>query len=128
VHRVQPFAPEHTDQVSALCAAEGWSSWTPERTRAALSAPGVIALVALDGERVIGAAELLTDGVVMGYLGLLLVAAEARGQGVGRSLVEELFHRSGLERLDLLAEEASTGFYEAAFEHRRKPGVRIYAA
>jgi GNAT superfamily N-acetyltransferase len=114
--------------VSGLCAAEGWPSWTPERTRAALGAPGVIALVALDGDRVIGVAELLTDGAVMAYLGLLLVSDGARGQGVGRSLVEELFRRSGLERLDLLAEEASTGFYEAAFEHKRKPGVRIYAS
>jgi ribosomal protein S18 acetylase RimI-like enzyme len=82
--------------------------------------------VALDGERLIGVAQLLTDGAVIAYLGLLVVAAEARGHGVGRSLVQELFGRSGLDRVDLLAEDDAVGFYET-FAHKRKPGVRIYA-
>lgn len=84
-------------------------------------------MVALDESRVIGVAELLTDGAVIAYLGLLLVAAEARGQGVGRALVSELFRRSGLERMDLLSEDDSLGFYESTFEHKRKQGIRIYA-
>jgi hypothetical protein len=41
--------------------------------------------------------------------------------------VQELFNRTGLNRMDLLAEEASTGFYES-LPHKTKPGYRLYAA
>jgi ribosomal protein S18 acetylase RimI-like enzyme len=63
---------------------------------------------------------------VIAYLGLLIVERQARSQGVGRALVEELFCRSGLNRMDLLAEDASTGFYESR-PHKVKPGYRLYS-
>jgi predicted N-acetyltransferase YhbS len=86
-----------------------------------------VSLVAEDRGEVVGAAQLLTDGLVIAYLGLLVVAADARGSGIGRALVQELFNRTGLSRMDLLAEEASTGFYES-LPHKTKPGYRLYAA
>jgi predicted N-acetyltransferase YhbS len=125
VHTLVPFAEEHVDRVAALCAAEGWPSWTPERTRRALQGAGVIAVVALDGRDVVGVAELLTDGAVMAYLAPLVVAEGMRGRGVGDALVREAARRSGLDRVDLLAEDSALGFYER-FPHKRKPGVRIY--
>jgi ribosomal protein S18 acetylase RimI-like enzyme len=120
------FEDRHIDGVVALCEAEGWPSWTSEAVSKAFTAPGVLALVAEDHGSVIGAAELLTDGSVMAYLGVLVVAAEARRKGVGRALVDELFRRSGLDRMDLLSEVGSKGFYES-LPHRTKPGYRIYA-
>jgi N-acetylglutamate synthase-like GNAT family acetyltransferase len=91
-----------------------------------LSAPGVIALVALDeNETVVGAAELLTDGEVMAYLALLVVQAEVRRKGVGEALIQDLFVRSGLSRLDLLAEPDSEAFY-TSFTHKPKRGFRLY--
>jgi len=120
------FDDRHIEGVVALCEAEGWPSWTPEAVSKAFTAPGVLALVAEDHGSVIGAAELLTDGSVMAYLGLLVVAAEERGKGVGGALVDELFRRSGLARLDLLSEVGSKGFYES-LPHRTKPGYRLYA-
>lgn len=122
---VAAFEPEHAEAIAHLCVAEGWKSWTADKVAAAFSAPGVIAAVALEGDKVIGAGELLSDGHVMAYLGLLVVAPDARRQGIGRRLVEELFARSGLERIDLLSEEESTRFYDA-LPHKLKPGYRIY--
>jgi ribosomal protein S18 acetylase RimI-like enzyme len=124
--QIEPFTETHLEGVVAVCAAEGWASWTTERTAKAFSAPGVIAIVAVDGADVVGVAELLTDGEVMAYLAVLVVAEGARGRGIGKALVHNLFERAGLARMDLLAEIASTGFYES-FEHKPKPGYRIYA-
>jgi len=110
---VAAFEPEHAEAIAHLCVAEGWKSWTADKVAAAFSAPGVIAAVALEGDKVIGAGELLSDGHVMAYLGLLIVAPDARRQGIARWLIEELFARSRLERIDLLSEEESTSFYDA---------------
>jgi len=122
---IEPFAKAHVAGVVALCAAEGWPSWTPERVVRALSAPGVVALVAVEEDRVVGVAELLTDGEVIGYLGLLVVSANARRRGVARTLIRELFDQSALTRLDLLSEDDSVEFYES-FRHQVKPGFRLY--
>jgi len=92
-----------------------------------LCAPGVIALTAHDDGELVGVAELLTDGIVIAYLGLLVVARHARRRGVGRSLVGELFARCGLSRIDLLSEVDATAFYES-LPHKVKPGYRIYPA
>jgi ribosomal protein S18 acetylase RimI-like enzyme len=124
--RVEPFSERHVEEVVALCAGEGWESWTPAKVSSALSAPGVIALVALDSSgTLVGVAELLTDGEVMAYLALLVVSPAARRQGVGVALLKELFQRSGLARMDLLAEAGSTEFYES-LAHKTKPGYRLY--
>jgi ribosomal protein S18 acetylase RimI-like enzyme len=120
------FEPVHLEGVVRLCAAEGWPLWTPENVLAAFTSPGVIAITALDGHKVNGVAQLLTDGRVIAYLGLLVVEHDARGQGIGRALVDELFSRSGLRRIDLLSERASTRFYES-LPHKAKAGYRLYS-
>ncbi len=122
---IATFEAAHAEGVACICAAEGWPSWTPESVKAAFAAPGVIAVTALYGEKVIGAAQLLTDGRVIAYLGLLIVDHEFRSRGIGRALVAELFERCGLSRMDLLAEDDSTSFYES-LPHKVKPGYRLY--
>jgi ribosomal protein S18 acetylase RimI-like enzyme len=125
VVEIVAFAPVQVDGVVRLCAAEGWRSWTPEKTVRGLTASGVIAVVAEENGELVGVAELLTDGEVTAYLALLVVAKQARGRGIGRTLVRELFARSALERMDLLAEQRSVRFYES-MPHRAKPGYRLY--
>lgn len=122
---IVPFDSRHVDGVVRLCQAEGWPSWTASAVEAAFSAPGVLALAAETGGEVVGAAQLLTDGTVIAYLGLLVVAESARREGIGRALIQELFERSGLQRMDLLSENGSTQFYES-LPHRTKPGYRLY--
>jgi ribosomal protein S18 acetylase RimI-like enzyme len=122
---IVPFEPLHLDSIVRLCAVEGWRSWTREKTARAFAAPGVIAVVAVEDGNVLGVAELLSDGHVMGYIGLLVVAKRARHRGIGRALIEDLFDRSGLQRMDLLAEDPSKPFYES-LPHKTKPGFRLY--
>lgn len=121
------YAAEHRDGVVALCAAEGWPSFPedPERAHRALTAPGVTTVVAVEDGAVAGFAQLLSDGEIQAYLALLAVDPAYRLRGIARALVTEALRLAGGIRIDLLAEEGATGFYEA-LPHRRKPGFRIY--
>lgn len=113
----------------ALQAAEGWPSLSTDRdhTLGALTAPGVVALVATDGaEHVTGFAMALTDRRTTTYLANLVVAGDVRGTGIGRALIDAIFEATGVERMDLLAEAASEAFYER-LPHRRMPGFRLYS-
>lgn len=112
----------------SLCHAEGYPSYTedPERTWQALTNPGVTTVVADWEGRVVGAAQMLSDGVIQAFLVIVLVHPDHRRGGLGRGLIEHAFARAGGSRVDLLAEEgAAVPFYER-FAHRRKPGFRLY--
>jgi len=113
--------------VVELCEAEGWKSLAEdlERTRQALTAPGVCSVVAVRGEEVLGFAQMQSDGVLQAHLSCLVVARRYRRGGVGRRLVEEAFRRCGGRRVDLLAVEGSEPFY-ASFKHRTFSGYRLY--
>ncbi len=47
-------------------------------------------VVALEGEKVVGFARALCDGVSNGYISTVAVAVDMRGRGVGRELVRRL--------------------------------------
>ncbi|MFE6686182.1 GNAT family N-acetyltransferase [Streptomyces sp. NPDC057743] len=123
---VVPFDPSHLAGVLDLCRSEGWSSFfaNPARAEASLTAPGVVAVVAVDGARVVGFAQALTDGVAQAHLSLLATAHDRRRAGIGRSLVQETLRRCGAMRMDLVTDTAEE-FY-AALPHRRFHGFRLY--
>jgi ribosomal protein S18 acetylase RimI-like enzyme len=126
-----PFEPRHLDDLLALCRVEGWTSFAanPGRAARAMSGPGVTALVAVEAEageeRVLGFSQAVGDGCFGGYLCMLLVAGEARGRGIGRTLVERTLVESGVLRLDLLSSDRAMPLYER-FPHTRIPGFRLY--
>jgi ribosomal protein S18 acetylase RimI-like enzyme len=128
---IVPYDPRHLDQALELCREEGWVTFASNRRRAgrAMTGPGVTALVAVDApgpdERVLGLAQAVGDGCFGGYLAMLLVAADARGQGIGKALVERTLVDSGVLRLDLLSSERAMSLYER-FPHIRVPGFRLY--
>lgn len=121
------LSTEHLDGSVRLCAAEGWRSFPDDPGRAArvLAAPGVTTVVAISDDRVVGFAEVFSDGELQAYLANLVVDRGLRGQGIGRSLVVEAFTLAGGERVDLPGEEEAAPFYEN-FPHFRKPGYRLY--
>lgn len=72
---VRPFAHEHLNGALRLCTAENWPSFPadPERAERILTAPGVTTVVAVDGDDVVGFAELFSDGELQTYLANLAV-------------------------------------------------------
>jgi len=73
---------------------------------------------------VVGFAQVLSDGVVQGYLAQVAVLERFRRRGIARRLVDAAFEASGARRLDLLSDDAQD-FYRS-FANKDKPGFRIY--
>jgi GNAT superfamily N-acetyltransferase len=122
----RPIQEEDLAGVMALVAAEPWPAYTkdPHQTWRALTAPGVTTIVAAENGRVVGFAQVLSNGQIAAFLSLLLVAADRRKEGIGTQLIREAFQRCGAQRMDLLTDDAA-GFYRK-FVHHELPGFRIY--
>jgi ribosomal protein S18 acetylase RimI-like enzyme len=126
--RVATFEDEHLSGVLRLCEAEGWPSLPsdPTRAQAMLVDPNAVTVVALIDTAVVGFAFAFVDaGRIDGYLATLAVEKAHRRNGIARALVSEIFERSGISRLDLLAEPGSEAFYEA-LTNRPFRGYRLY--
>ena len=124
---IRSFEAADLPGILRLCEANGWPPFPADPSRALriLTAPGVTTVVAANGGAVVGFAELLSDGELQAYLANLAVDTARRGAGIGRRLVTEALRLAGGERIDLLSEEAATGFYRA-LPHFEKIGFRIY--
>jgi ribosomal protein S18 acetylase RimI-like enzyme len=121
---IVPYEPEHRPGAVALFAGELWPSYTrdPQRTCAALRAPGVTSLVALDGGAVVGVVQVQSDGFIQAHLSTLVVARSHRRRGLGRLLLAEALRVAGGERMDLLS--IADDFY-ASMTNRRFSGWRL---
>ena len=69
-------------------------------------------VVAWDDSRVVGFARALCDGVSNGYISMVAVAPDLRGQGIGRALVECLIEDDPNITWVLRAGRASGGFWK----------------
>jgi len=85
---IRPIDPTEVEQARALLARNAWGSRVADpAVFAELVARSQIALVAVEGARVIGFARGLTDGIFNGYISMVVVAEDRRGNGVGTRLV-----------------------------------------
>ena len=109
---IEPFEQAHLDGLIALVAAEGWTEYTDdvERTCRALTAPGVTTLVAIVGQRVIGAIQVQSDGVIQAHVSMLLIDRSWRGGRLGSRLLCEGLDRAGGLQLDIRTR--TEGYYE----------------
>jgi ribosomal protein S18 acetylase RimI-like enzyme len=123
---VVQFARGHAGEVAALCRDEGWDSWDDiDRVTMALSAPGAQALVAMEGDAVVGAIQVLGDGAISWVVGMLIVAPGSRRRGIATRLISEAFRCTGARRLDLLTEDEGPQFYRR-LSGRPMMGFRLY--
>ena len=77
------FERQHLDGVIRICKAEGRESYyDPERTFRALSGAGVITVVAIETQTVLGFAQVLTDGAIRAYLANMAVVSGRRARGL----------------------------------------------
>ena len=120
------FAEPHLEPLSRLAVMEGWDSFRDtKRVRRALTAPGCIVVVSVDGGRPVGFIQIQSDGGIHAHISNMLVAEPQRGQGIGRRLVEIAFDKSGARYIDLVSTEGSDAFYRS-FVHEQFPGFRLY--
>lgn len=111
---IRPWTEADFAEVQRLSAAEGWPTPNERPDESLISWRNAWpALVATDGEAIIGFVRALTDGEVTMYIAELLVVPERRGQGLGRALLDVCHHLYPHTRLDLLSTESSDRFYEA---------------
>jgi GNAT superfamily N-acetyltransferase len=121
---IQPFTQAHLDGLIALVAAEGWTEYADdvERTRRALTAPGVTTLVAIAGAHLVGAIQVQSDGLIQAHVSMLLIARNARGVGLGSRLLRDGLERAGGLQLDV---RTRTEVYYERLGARRSLGFRL---
>jgi predicted N-acetyltransferase YhbS len=85
------ITPEDYEAVREFLAEAGWQHRVadPDRFRKMLENTNRT-VMAVDGSRIVGFARALCDEVSNGYISMVAVAPDRRGQGIGRELVRQL--------------------------------------
>jgi ribosomal protein S18 acetylase RimI-like enzyme len=129
---IRAIRPAEFEAARTLLKENGWDRSgvnTPEEFQALLARSSV-ALVAVEGSQVIGFLRALTDGMSNGYVSMLVVAVQCRGQGIGSALVRAAIGENEQVTWVLRAGRAGlSGFYEKNGFARsqvamERPGVR----
>ena len=88
--QVGKILPEEYEQARLLLAANDWGPrvQNPELF-GELVAGSHVALVAVEGNVVVGFLRAISDGIFNGYISMVVVAREYRGRGIGTALVQQ---------------------------------------
>ena len=109
----RPARPEDYESVRQLLSELGWQHRVsdPEKFVKMLRNTSRT-IVAVDGARIVGFARALCDEVSNGYVSMVGVAEDRRGQGIGRELVRQLIKDDPGITWVLRAGRGSDGFWE----------------
>ena len=109
----RPAQPEDYEAVRQFLAEAGWQERVsdPERFRKMMEHTSRT-IIAWDGPLVVGFARAVCDEVSNGYISMVAVSAERRGQGIGRQLIERLIGNDPRITWVLRAGHGSATFWE----------------
>jgi ribosomal protein S18 acetylase RimI-like enzyme len=87
--QVRAIRPSELEAARALLQASNWGKRVSDpATFSELVSRSQIAVVAVEGEEIVGFLRALTDGIFNGYISMVVVAEQHRGKGVGTALVK----------------------------------------
>ena len=87
--QVRAISKEELEQARLLLAANSWGPRVSNpQVFCQLVESSQVALVAVEGEKVIGFLRAITDGIFNGYISMVVVAEKHRGKGIGTALVK----------------------------------------
>lgn len=120
------FAPPTAAEFQALYAETGWGAWEPERFHRALAGSWVVCSARDETGRLVGIGRLISDGALHAFVTEMIVAADARGRGIGGEVLARLVdesRRRGVEDVQLFAARGRARFYEErGFVRRHEDG------
>jgi ribosomal protein S18 acetylase RimI-like enzyme len=116
--KFRSITSEDYESVRQFLSELGWQHRVadPERFKTMLEHTNRTVL-ALDGSRIVGFARALCDEVSNGYISMVGVAADKRGQGIGRELVRQLIKEDTGITWILRAGRGSSEFWERVGFH-----------
>ena len=109
----RPITADDYESVRQFLSEVGWQQRVhdPEKFRKMLEHTNRPVL-AVDGSRIVGFARALCDEVSNGYISMVAVASDRRGQGIGRELVRQLIKKDAGITWILRAGHGSSAFWE----------------
>lgn len=111
--KFREVTPEDYERVRSFLCEQGWEHRVGDALKfRRMMERSSRAVVALDGERVVGFARALCDEASNGYISMVAVAQDRRGQGVGRELVRRLIGDDAGITWVLRAGRGSRAFWE----------------
>lgn len=109
----RPITSADYEPVRQFLSSVGWQQRVADPDKFAMMLQNTNRIVVVvDGDRVVGFARALCDEVSNGYVSMVAVAPDMRGQGIGRELVRQLIKDDTGITWVLRAGHGSDGFWE----------------